>query len=228
MSRRRKVLVCVTGVALPAILALAGLRLFRNRKLKNALERATGMQCSVGSVSFLGDKACDIALSSGDGLHIHIGEARVRGRRKNLMISGIRLDLPEGVPADSKGLRITLLYTDSLLSDGYGDFAVLAGGRLTELNPALKRYGQVVADKGEFFAKGNMEIRSEGGLSGDLQVEFTDFVTRSLDGRFEFEAEEVTATIKIAGTLKAPKLDLGELEPYLGKKFVESFKEFKP
>ncbi len=94
-------------------------------------------------------------------------------------------------------------------------------------NAALERKAGVK------FEKGKLEIYSRPELEGEtldfpVLVRLIDFKVRSTDGRFEVEAAEARAAARITGTRKHPRIDLGELEPYLGKGFVEGFEDLLP
>ena len=226
---RRRSLYLLAAVIL-VFLLVWGVRTVKARLLEGALERATGMSCSVGSAAFFGADARDVELASPSGVRVRLDRLRLWSSKKNLNLSGIKVFVPgnPGVEADLKSFRVGLLYMAPLLSSGQGKFPVLAGGQMEELTPLLREYGKVRAESGEFEVEGYAEVGPGGKLAIDLRVCFRDLLVRSLDGSFEFGAGEATATVRVTGTLKEPKLDLGELEPILGRKFVKSFEKLQP
>jgi hypothetical protein len=98
----------------------------------------------------------------------------------------------------------------------------------TDLNPLLEKHGRIRFERGRATLEAPLELRRYGQLDCAVSVSLRDIKVRSLDGRFEAEAAEARATVRITGTLEEPKLDLGELEPWLGRGFVEGFGKSGP
>jgi hypothetical protein len=104
---------------------------------------------------------------------------------------------------------------------------VLAQTKCSRLNPFLAKAGGVKFERGELDFHCYPRIVG-GRLDFPAHVRLRDFAIRSLDGKFEFSAREARAVVRITGSPEKPRLDLGELRPYLGADFVKSFGELAP
>jgi len=225
----RKAQFVVLGILL-AVLAgigvwhLVPVMLFRS-VLEKAVKKATGLHCDLGDGrpmpgrDFQTDRFC---LGPPDSPVLEVDEPVLgfdsRGVLTRVFLGRKRVVLnhPDWPRLELKDLYLAYIAGELHLSL-----------QCTDLNPLLKKYGKVRFERGSLIVNAPLDL-SRPELDCSVSIRLSNIEVRSLDGKFEFEAEEVAATVKVTGTLKNPRFDLGGLEPYLGEKFVESFKEYKP
>jgi hypothetical protein len=213
-------------------------RLVRDSLLRSAVERAvaraTGGSCRVrgavvrdGRIYFSGLK---LEHPSGAVLSCAAAVVPERGWPIDDQAPG-RVDLLD-VQVSMAGLppvRIDKLNVIRARDERTGKLRLtfLAVSECAGFNAALEKKA------GVRFEQGKLEIYSLPELDGKtlnfpILLRLIDFKVRSTDGRFEVEAAEARAAVRITGTRKQPRIDLGELEPYLGKGFVTGFRDLLP
>ncbi len=231
MERRRRFLLIAAsaaGLALVAWLVIPPVGVFL---AAGALERAasagTGLPCRVGSVRRAGKGLAVEALElgvAGTAPYFRVSAAEVeffdRRRLGAVRLDGADLDvlLPGQPMVQLKGVRLSAERLE-LLAKPENAAEVTAQGNCRDLNPLLKENGGVRFERGTFVLKSRPDLSGEV-LDVPVTVTLRDIKVRSLDGRFEVEAAEAEATVRITGTLEDPRLDLGELEPWLGEGFA--------
>lgn len=238
--KRRKLLVLVGvagGTALLLVLFVAPTRI-RNylaaRALEEVITEKTGLPCSVGNVSVHHRTVRDLVVGEPQSPFLEIDVLHLHGRDfrnpSGFTASGaIKINVPELPPLEFRKVEVSASNFGAPGDESPAERGqVIAKGNLTDLNPLLAEHGKVRAERGRFVIVATVKLDKEAELDCSIDVTFLDFLVRSLDGKFEFEAKEVTASIKVTGPPKSPRFDLGELEPYLGEKFVESFGKYKP
>ena len=126
-------------------------------------------------------------------------------------------------------VRECALNLDSLHNPDTLTVQVMAEADCTALNALTSKQGKVKFERGTLEIFFRTEVpKKERVLNLSVPITLKNFLVRSLDGKFEVSGGRVTVTVNVSGTLKEPKLDLGGLEPYLGREFVESFRESAP
>ncbi len=238
--KRRKTLVLAGvagGAALLLVLFVAPAYIenyLAARALEEAITEKTGMSCSVGNVFVHHRVVNNLVVGEPKSPFLEADVLYLRGRDfrnpSGFNSTGaIKINVPDLPPLEFRNVEVSASNFGVRRYENPAERGlVIVKGDLTDLNPLLVEYGKVRAGRGRFEILATVGFDKEAGLDCSVDVTFMDFLVRSLDGKFEFEAEEVTATIKVTGTPKNPRFDLGELEPYLGKKFVESFERYKP
>jgi hypothetical protein len=231
-ARSRRILI---PAAASVILAAAALLLFAGpllphlqlRAMRLAVSTVTGQPCRVGSFSSGERIAHDVEIGPAgqplvrlDSVRLVPAEAR---RPEDLHIDGLYLDLPGWPAAAMPGLRLRLGELGPLAGSGLGEMSMTAQGELVELNSLLVPRARVRAERGRFELAGRPRLGPGKSISGEVRITFRNFLLRGIDGNFEAQASSATARIRLGGTLDAPQLDIGELEPYLGRDFVRSF-----
>jgi hypothetical protein len=96
-----------------------------------------------------------------------------------------------------------------------------------DLNPLLERHGKVRCEHGRLVLDAPLDLARRD-FDCNVSVSLRNIKVRSLDGRFEVQAEEARATVKVTGTVDDPRIDLDQLEPWLGAEFVKAFRKPAP
>jgi hypothetical protein len=238
VKSRKYLRVLLWAAPLAVLFGYWAFRTVRDALLRSAVEesvaRATGGQCSVGRATVRGNRIffskLSVGLPSGRSLCCEAAVVPVDGwpmkEDRPGRIDALKVTLRlAGLPA------VTLDKVNLVREAGPGGkghrLELLAQTDCADLNPLLRERGRV-----EFLA-GTFDLRCRPKTAGDaldcaVSVRLRDFKVRGLDGRFEVEGREAQAGVKLTGTVDEPRLDLGELEPYLGEDFVKSFKDLAP
>ncbi len=234
--KRRTYLRALIWIAPAVILAgYAGYHHIRESLLRSAVEeaiaRASGGSCSIGRALIKEDR-------------IYFGRLELRHP------SGLKIECEDAVvplsgwPLDPKGLgRIDALNVTVALEDippvridkvnvlreqdkksGQVVSTVMIASECAGLNAALEKRAKVrfAAGKFEIYSRPDLDAKQ---LNFPVLVRLLEFKVRGTAGKFEVEAAEVRATARVTGTRENPRVDLGELEPYLSGDFVEGFKD---
>jgi len=215
-----------------------GYRWVRESVLRNAVAEAIavgfGGECSIGRAIVREKRVFfgDLRLSHPSGLTITCEnavlplsgwplEARGTGRVDALNARLKLGDLPEIAIDKVNVLRKRDEERNATVT------TVMIASDCSGLNAALEKRA------GVRFHRGRFEIYSRpdtgaGKLNFPVLVRLLDFKVRGTDGKFEVEAVEARATVRVTGTRGNPVIDLGELEPWLSNDFVRGFEDLVP
>jgi hypothetical protein len=237
--RRRGLLRALIWTAPVAVLALfCGYLWVRQALLRSAVERAvaglTGGSCSVSRARVREGRVffADLEVRHPAGARLSCSAAVVPlggwpldpGATGRFDALDLRLELADLPPIAVDKLNV-LRERDA--ASGRAVTTVMIASKCAGLNAALAERAGVRFEAGRLELYSRPELET-GGLDFPVLVRLLDFKVRGTDGRFEVDAREARATVRVTGTRRAPRVDLGELEPYLGGGFVEGFRDLAP
>lgn len=212
MSRRRSLTLVALGAAAAAALALWLWRgVILGKVAAAAVRRATGLECSIGSLR--GGAAREVRLGRPGGPGVSLDRVefslaggrpaalRMRDGRAVLRLPGREPLALAGLDLDASGLASPETCTLEL------------AGRCADLNPLLE------AEYGVRFERGRFELRagppSAPGRPRPVRVVLRDFLARTTDGQAEVRGRLSQAEARVSGPLEDLEIDARDLEALL-------------